>query len=160
MLCIPFSLDSLAYFSLYFPFNRGLPKDLIPILHDFGIKVIVVSPTVDGAKGGKAIRARCYRSRRGRTRRCAGYKITILDSDETGVGLVNMGRFQIRALRTSLVERLIQREESTGTSFTWQVMEPAWIKGNLTTGVLPAGQFAGLISDTTSVREVINEIIS
>jgi NAD(P)H-dependent flavin oxidoreductase YrpB (nitropropane dioxygenase family) len=87
------------------------------------------------------------------------YKTTILDSDETGTGLVNMGRFQIRALRTSLVERLIKGEESTRPGFTRQVMEDAWIKGNLEAGFLPAGQVAGLVSDTPSVREVINEIM-
>ena len=88
------------------------------------------------------------------------YKTTILDSNETGTGLVNMGRFQIRALRTNLVERLIKGEESTLPGFTRQVMEDSWIKGNLETGVLPAGQVAGLISDAPTVREIINEIIS
>ena len=87
------------------------------------------------------------------------YKTTILDSDETGTGLVNMGRFQIRALRTSLVERLMKGEESARPGFTRQVMEDAWIKGNLEAGVLPAGQVAGLVSDTPSVREIINEMI-
>ena len=71
-----------------------------------------------------------------------------------------MGRFQIRALRTSFVERLIKGEESTRPGFTRQVMEDAWIKGNLEAGVLPAGQVAGLVSDTPSAREVINEIIN
>jgi NAD(P)H-dependent flavin oxidoreductase YrpB (nitropropane dioxygenase family) len=200
--------------------SGGSPKGLIPILHDLGIKVIVVSPTVEGAKGAEALGAdavvaegaesggiqgfkgvstmvlvpavvdavkipviaaggigdsRGYKAalalgaegvqigtRFIATKECVAhsiYKTTIFDSNETGTGLVNMGRFQIRALRTSLVERLIKGEESTRLGFTRQVMEDAWIKGNLETGVLPAGQVAGLVSDAPSVRQVINEII-
>ena len=88
------------------------------------------------------------------------YKTKILDSNETGTGLVNMGRFQVRALRTNLVERLIRGDESNLPGFARQVMEDAWIKGDVEAGVLPAGQVAGLISDVPSVREVINEIVS
>jgi NAD(P)H-dependent flavin oxidoreductase YrpB (nitropropane dioxygenase family) len=54
---------------------------------------------------------------------------------------------------------LIKGEESARPGFTRQVMEDAWIKGNLEAGLLPAGQVAGLVSDAPSVREVINEII-
>jgi len=200
--------------------SGGSPKTLIPILHDLGIRVIVVSPTVEGAKGAEALGvdaivaegaesggvqgfkgistmvlvptvvdaveipviaaggigdSRGYKAvlalgaegvqmgtRFITTEECIAhslYKTTILDSDETGTGLVNMGRFQIRALRTSLVERLIKGEEPTRPGFTRQVMEDAWIKGNLEAGLLPAGQVAGLISDMPSVREVINEIV-
>ena len=201
--------------------SGGSPKGLIPILHDLGIKVIVVSPTVDGAKGAEALGddavvaegaesggvqgfkgvstmvlvptvvdavkipviaaggigdSRGYKAalalgaegvqmgtRFIATKECIAhsvYKTTILDSDETGTGLVSMGRFQIRALRTSLVEKLINDEETTRPGFTRQVMEDTWIKGNLETGVLPAGQVTGLISNAPSVKEVIDEIIS
>jgi len=201
--------------------SGGSPKTLIPILHDLGIRVIVVSPTVEGAKGAESLGvdaivaegaesggvqgfkgvstmvlvpaavdavkipviaaggigdSRAYKAalalgaegvqmgtRFIATKECIAhsiYKNTIVDSDETGTGLVNMGRFQIRALRTTLVERLIKGEESTRPGFTRQVMEDAWIRGDLQSGVLPAGQVAGLISDTPSVREVINETVS
>ena len=201
--------------------SGGSPKTLIPILHDVGMKVIVVSATVEGAKGAEALGAdaivaegaesggvqgfkgvstmvlvpavvdavkipviaaggigdaRGYKAaftlgaegvqmgtRFIATKECIAhslYKNTILDSDETGTGLVNMGRFQIRALRTNLVERLIRGDESTLPGFVRQVMEDGWIKGNVEAGVLPAGQVAGLISDMPSVREVINEIVS
>ena len=201
--------------------SGGSPKTLIPILHGLGIRVIVVSATVDGAKGAEELGAdalvaeeaesggvqgfksistmvivpavvnavkipviaaggigdaRGYRAalalgaegvqmgtRFIATKECIAhslYKTTILDSDETGTGLVNMGRFQIRALRTNLVERLIRGDETTLPDFAGQVMENAWIKGDVEAGVLPAGQVAGLISDVPSVREVINEIVS
>ena len=88
------------------------------------------------------------------------YKNIIVDSDETGTGLVNMGRFQIRALRTSLCEKLIEEEDLARPGFTRQVMEDTWIQGNLEAGVLPAGQVAGLISGIPAVGEVIEEIVS
>ncbi len=70
-----------------------------------------------------------------------------------------MGRFQIRALRTPLVERLLKGEETSMPDFTRQAMEGSWIKGDLEVGVLPAGQVAGLISSVPSVREVIEEMV-
>jgi enoyl-[acyl-carrier protein] reductase II len=97
------------------------------------------------------------------TRECVAhstYKKIIVDSNETGTGLVNMGRFQIRALRTSLCEKLIKDKALARPGFTRQVMEDTWIQGNLEAGVLPAGQVAGLISDIPTVREVVEEIVS
>lgn len=88
------------------------------------------------------------------------YKNIIVDSDEAGTGLVNMGRFQIRALRTSLCERLIKDEGLARPGFARQVMEDTWIKGDMEAGVLPAGQVAGLISGIPAVREIIEEIVS
>lgn len=199
--------------------SGGSPKVFIPLLHDLGIKVIVVAPTVQGAKGAEALGAdavvaegaesggvqgfkgvstfvlvpavvdavkipviaaggigdsRGYKAALALgaegvqmgtrfivTKECIAhstYKNIIVDSDETGTGLVNMGRFQIRALRTSLGERLIKEEDLTRPGFTKQVMEDTWIKGDLEAGVLPAGQVAGLISGIPTVREVIEEI--
>jgi enoyl-[acyl-carrier protein] reductase II len=200
--------------------SGGSPKRLIPFLHDLGIKVIVVAPTVEGAKGAEALRAdavvaegaesggvqgfravctlvlvpavadavkipviaaggigdsRGYKAalalgadgvqvgtRFITTKECMAhpkYKEIIVDSDETGTGLVNMGRFQIRALRTSLVERLVKGEDTSLPAFTRQAMEDSWIKGDVEVGVLPAGQVAGLISGVPSVQEVIDEMI-
>ena len=79
---------------------------------------------------------------------------------DTDTGLVNMLRFQIRALRTPLVERLLKGQESSMPDFTWQAMEDSWIKGALEAGVLPAGQVAGRISAISSVREIIKEIVA
>jgi enoyl-[acyl-carrier protein] reductase II len=200
--------------------SGGSPKALIPLLHDLGIKVIVVAPTVEGAKGAEALGAdaivaegaesggvqgfrgvstlvlvpavvdavkipviaaggigdsRGYKAtlalgakgvqmgtRFIATKECiahSNYKEIIVGSDETGTGLVNMGRFQIRALRTPFVERLLKGEEASMPDFTRQAMEGSWIKGDLEVGVLPAGQVVGLISNVPSVREVIEEIV-
>lgn len=90
----------------------------------------------------------------------AVYKDTIVAAGDTGTGLVNMLRFQIRALRTPLVERLLKGQESSMPDFTWQAMENSWIKGDLEAGVLPAGQVVGRISAISSVREIIKEIVA
>ncbi len=90
----------------------------------------------------------------------AVYKDTIVAAGDTGTGLVNMLRFQIRALRTPLVERLLKGQESSMPDFTWQAMEDSWIKGDLEAGVLPAGQVAGRISTILSVREIIKELVA
>lgn len=90
----------------------------------------------------------------------AVYKDAIVAAGDTGTGLVNMLRFQIRALRTPLVERLLKGQESSMPDFTWQAMENSWIKGDLEAGVLPAGQVAGRISTVSSVGEIIKEIVA
>jgi enoyl-[acyl-carrier protein] reductase II len=200
--------------------SGGSPKALVPLLHDLGIKVIVVTPTVEGAKGSEALGAdavvaegaesggvqgfkgvstlvlvpavvdavripviaaggigdaRGYKAslalgaegvqmgtRFIATKECVAhevYKNTIVDSDETGTGLVNMGRFQIRALRTPVVESLIKGENVSRPDFSRQAMEDSWIRGDLEAGVMPSGQVAGLISEIPSVQEVIQKIV-
>jgi enoyl-[acyl-carrier protein] reductase II len=86
------------------------------------------------------------------------YKESIVESGDTGTGLVDMGRFRIRALHTQLVEKMIKGEKGPDNIFTPESMEAAWVKGDLEAGVLPAGQVAGLISSVLSVREVIEEM--
>jgi enoyl-[acyl-carrier protein] reductase II len=201
--------------------SGGSPKVLMPLLHDLGIKVIVVAPTVEGAKGAEALGAdaivaegaesggvqgfkgvstmvlvpavvdavkipviaaggigdsRGYKAalalgaegvqmgtRFIATKECIAhslYKQAIVDSSETGTGLVSMGRFQVRALRTPLAEELIKNTEAPRPGFTRKVMEEAWITGGLDVGLLPAGQVAGLISGTPSVEDIIQEMIS
>ena len=201
--------------------SGGSPKALIPLLRDLGLKVIVVVPTVEVAKGAEGLGAdavvaegsesggvqgfkgvstmvlvpavvdevnipviaaggisdsRGYKAalalgaegvqigtRFIATKECiahAVYKNTIVAAADTGTGLVNMLRFQIRALRTTLVERLLKGQESSMPDFTWQAMEDSWIKGDLEAGVLPAGQVAGRISTILSVREIIKEIVA
>jgi enoyl-[acyl-carrier protein] reductase II len=200
--------------------SGGSPKGLIPMLHDLGIKVIVVVPTVDGARAAEVARAdaivaegaesggvqglkasstmvlvpavvdavslpviaaggiadsRSYRAafalgaegvqvgtRFIATKECIAhdnYKALILESKETGTGLVDMGRFRIRALRTPLVEKMLKGEESTERAFVGEAIEASWLKGNLEAGVLPAGEIAGLISETPTVKEVIEEMV-
>ncbi len=200
--------------------SGGSPKTLIPVLHDSGINVIVVAPTVEAAKGAESLGAdavvaegaesggvqgfkgvstlvlvpavvdalkipviaaggigdsRAYKAalalgaegvqigtRFIATKECIAhstYKDIIVNSDETETGLINMGRFRIRALRTALCENLIKNEDLPRPGFARQVMEDAWIKGDLEAGVLPAGQVAGLISGIPAVREVIEEIV-
>jgi NAD(P)H-dependent flavin oxidoreductase YrpB (nitropropane dioxygenase family) len=38
-------------------------------------------------------------------------------------------------------------------------LEDSWVKGDLDTGTLPAGQVFGLISSIKSVREIIEEMV-
>ena len=201
--------------------SGGSPKALIPLLRDLGLKVIVVVPTVEVARGAEGLGADAvvaegsesggvqgfkgvstmvlvpavvdevnipviaaggisdscgYKAalalgaegvqigtRFIATKECiahAVYKNTIVAAADTGTGLVNMLRFQIRALRTTLVERLLKGQESSMPDFTWQAMEDSWIKGDLEAGVLPAGQVAGRISTILSVREIIKELVA
>jgi enoyl-[acyl-carrier protein] reductase II len=88
----------------------------------------------------------------------ANYKNFIVDSPENSTRLVNMGRFQVRALNTPLVEKMTQGENSLNPAAGAGLVE-AWVKGDLTAGTLPAGQVAGLISRILSVREVIEEMV-
>ena len=200
--------------------SGGSPKELIPMLHDMGIKVIVVVPTVDVARGAEAAGAdaivaegaesggvqglkvsstmvlvpavvdavnlpviaaggigdsRGYRAAFAlgaegvqvgtlfiATKECIAhdnYKALIAESKETGTGLVDMGRFRIRALRTPLVERMLKGEEPTDQAFAGEAIEASWLKGDLGAGVLPAGEISGLISEVSSVKEVIEEMV-
>jgi enoyl-[acyl-carrier protein] reductase II len=88
------------------------------------------------------------------------YKKRIVESEETGTDLVDMGRFRIRALRTQLVEEINKGQKGPDNIFTTAAIEAAWLKGDLEAGVLPAGQVAGLISGIRAVREVIEEMVS
>ena len=200
--------------------SGGSPKELIPFLREHGIKVIVVVPTVDVARGAEAAGAdaivaegaesggvqgfggvstivlvpavvdavsipviaaggigdsRGYRAAMAlgaqgvqvgtrfiATKECIAsgiYKKTIVESGDVGTGLVNMGRFQIRALRTPLAERMIKGEKGPDNVFTPAALKESWIKGNLEAGVLAAGQISVSVHDILSVREVIEEMV-
>lgn len=200
--------------------SGGSPKELIPMLHDMGIRVIVVVPTVDMARGAEAAGAdaivaegaesggvqglkvsstmvlvpavvdavnlpvvaaggigdsRGYRAafalgaegvqvgtRFIASKECiahGNYKSFILGTKETDTGLVDMGRFRIRALRTPLVERIFKGEEPTDQAFAGEAIEASWLKGDLEAGVLPAGEISGLISGVASVKEIIEEMV-
>jgi len=199
--------------------SGGSPKELVPLLQGYGIKVIAVVPAVnvarkaeslgvdvivaegsesggmqgfDGAStlvlvpavadavkvpviaAGGIADSRGYQAalalgaqgvqvgtRFIATKECiahANYKNFIIDSPENSLRLVNMGRFQVRALNTPLVEEMMQGENSLDTS-AGASLEDAWVKGDLSAGTLPAGQVSGLISRVASVREVIEEMV-
>lgn len=87
------------------------------------------------------------------------YKKTIVESSDMNTGLVNLGRFQVRALKTPLVERLVGGETPSPDLFTTRAMEESWLGGDARAGLLPAGQVAGLIGEVPSVREVIGEMV-
>lgn len=87
------------------------------------------------------------------------YKWTILESAETGTGLLNMGRFQVRALRTPLVEEVLATGQIARGAFGDGGFEASWIEGDLSAGALPAGEVIGLIHEVLSVREIIQEMV-
>jgi NAD(P)H-dependent flavin oxidoreductase YrpB (nitropropane dioxygenase family) len=88
------------------------------------------------------------------------YKDIIVESQETGTSLVDLGRFRIRALQTKLVEGMIQGTENTDKAFTVEAVEASWLKGDIGAGVLPAGEVSGLISSVPTVKELIDEMVS
>ena len=88
------------------------------------------------------------------------FKKTIVESQETGTELVDLGRFRIRALHTKLVEGLIQGTENRDKVFSDQAVEASWLKGDIGAGVLPSGEVSGLISSLLTVRELIDEMVS
>jgi enoyl-[acyl-carrier protein] reductase II len=200
--------------------SGGSPKSLIPFLHERGIAVLVVVPTVAVAKkaeasGADAIIAegaesggiqgfngvstmvltpavvdavkipviaaggigdsRGYRAALALgaqgvqvgTRFIASFeciahlnfKNTLIDYDDTGTCLINVGPFQIRALRTPLAEAIVRGEKSPQMGFGGPSTEASWIKGDLGAGVLPAGEVTGLIHRISSVKEIIEEMV-
>ncbi len=200
--------------------SGGSPKTLVPFLHEYGIKVMVVVPTVSVAKkaeelGADAIIAegsesggiqgfngvstmvlvpavvdavkipviaaggigdsRGYRAALALgaqgvqvgTRFIASieciahlnYKKTLIEYDDTGTCLINVGPFQVRALRTPLAEKILREETSPQFGFGGASTENSWIKGDLEAGVLPAGQVAGLIYQILPAKEIIEEMV-
>ena len=87
------------------------------------------------------------------------YKKIILETGDTGTRLVNLGRFQVRALNTPLVDRLLEGELMSPKALNESSLEDSWVKGDLDAGTLPAGQVSGLISSIPSVHEVIEEMV-
>jgi NAD(P)H-dependent flavin oxidoreductase YrpB (nitropropane dioxygenase family) len=83
----------------------------------------------------------------------------IVQSPETDTALVDFERFQVRALHTPLVEKLIQADQMDTGLFGGKAMEDSWLKGDAEAGILPAGQISGLIGGVLSVREIIEEMV-
>jgi hypothetical protein len=44
--------------------------------------------------------------------------------------------------------------------FNIQAVEKSWIKGDIDSGILPAGEVSGLIFDIHSAKQIIDEMIS
>jgi enoyl-[acyl-carrier protein] reductase II len=200
--------------------SGGSPKALIPVLHDLGIRVIVVVATAEVARKAEAIGAdalvaegsesggiqgfkgvstmvlvpavvdtvripviaaggiadsRGYRAalalgaegvqvgtRFIATRECIAhdnYKNLIVNSSDTGTGLINMGRIQVRALLTPLVERVIAGELVDPGKFNGEAMVKSWVEGDIEASSLPAGEVAGVIQGISTVQEIIDEMV-
>jgi len=75
-------------------------------------------------------------------------------SEAGGFGLLNVGRFQVRALRTPLVEEVLTTGEIASGAFGNGGFEASWIEGDLS-----AGEVIGLIDEVLSVREIIEEMV-
>lgn len=89
------------------------------------------------------------------------YKKTILELPETGTGLLNRVRFQVRALRTPLVERMLSGDPGADADgFGGSGLEASWVEGDLDAGSLPAGEVIGLIDRILSAREIVEEMVS
>jgi enoyl-[acyl-carrier protein] reductase II len=89
------------------------------------------------------------------------YKKTICEVDDTGTRLVNLGRMQVRALLTPMVERVLEGANQLSFSdFTQKNVEAAWVRGELDAFPIPAGQIAGMIKEIKSVRQIIEGIVA
>jgi enoyl-[acyl-carrier protein] reductase II len=88
------------------------------------------------------------------------YKNCIVESQEVGTGLVDMGRFRIRALRTPLVERILSGESAGGGGFGGAGLEESWIQGDMDAGTLPAGEVVGLIHKILPAGAIIEEMVT
>jgi enoyl-[acyl-carrier protein] reductase II len=88
------------------------------------------------------------------------YKNLILEANDLGTVLIDLGRFQVRALRTALTERIKGGETQAMSVFGGPAMEDSWVNGNVQLGILPAGQISRLVKDILSVKEVIREMVA
>ncbi len=89
----------------------------------------------------------------------SNYKNGLVEMDEVGTGLLNMGAFQVRALRTPLGEKVINDPSLASSGFSGKGLEESCVRTDLEAGVLPAGEVIGLIHDIPTVKEIIDEMI-
>jgi NAD(P)H-dependent flavin oxidoreductase YrpB (nitropropane dioxygenase family) len=74
--------------------------------------------------------------------------------------LLNRGRFQVRAIKTPLLYKLLDGEVTTQEGLGGgQAVEESWITGDLEAGTLPAGEVAGLIRNIPSARDIVEEMV-
>ncbi len=86
-------------------------------------------------------------------------KDIVVQAPETGTGLLDLGRFRIRALLTPLAKKLMKAEQVESNVFSGKAMEASWVKGDTTAGILPAGQIAGLVNKVLTAKEIIEEMV-
>ncbi len=89
----------------------------------------------------------------------SNYKTTILDATELGTDLVDLGSFRVRVLKTPLAMDLIDKGSATMDGFAGVSLEESWIKGDLNSGILPAGQVVGLIHEIPTVKKIIQDMV-
>lgn len=87
------------------------------------------------------------------------YKNALIEHEDTGTCLINVGPFQVRAIRTPVAEKIVQGEMKAEFGFGGQSTEDSWIKGDLSAGVLAAGEVTGLIHDILPVKEIVEEMV-
>jgi enoyl-[acyl-carrier protein] reductase II len=88
------------------------------------------------------------------------YKDAIVAAKDGDTGLINMGPFFGRVLKTPLTEELIVSQESAAKWFTPAATHSAMVKGDLAAGLIAAGQVAGSIHKVLTVREIIEEMVA
>jgi enoyl-[acyl-carrier protein] reductase II len=88
------------------------------------------------------------------------YKNTLVEYDDAGTCLVNVGPFQVRALRTPLAEKIVRGEMKPEFGFGGTSTDASWLRGDLEAGVLAAGEVAGLIHNIPSVKEIVEEMVT
>lgn len=149
-------------------FNGSSTMILVPAVSD-AVKIpVLAAGGIGDSRGYKAAMALGAQgvqvgTRFIATKECiahANYKDTITHSQETGTRLVHLDNFRIRALQTPLVEKILTGSLNTSDFFNGNSVMKSWIKGDIDSGVLPAGEISGLISDVISVKEIIDEMVS
>ena len=146
-------------------FNGASTLVLVPAVVDAVDVPVIAAGGIADARGYKAAFALGAQGVQVGTRFIASkeciahstYKKIIMETNDTGTRLVNLGRFQVRALTTPLIDRLIAGETMPEKALS--SLEDSWVKGDLDAGPLPAGQGSVLISSVKSVREIIEEMV-
>lgn len=88
------------------------------------------------------------------------YKEMICQAGETGTFLIERTpSILVRVLPTSLAKRVKDNPEQAKT-IRRQDIGRAWLRGELETYILAAGQVSGLIHEVKTVRQIIEEMVS
>lgn len=141
---------------------------LVPLVADAVRVPVVAAGGIGDARGFRAAMALGAKGVQIGTRFIASkeciahpnYKEALCRAAETDTVLIPRGRVRIRALRTPLAERLLERPPDAASTPKPEALEDAWIRGNLDANPLAAGEIAGMIREIKSVREIIEGIVS
>jgi len=150
-------------------FNGASTMVLVPLVVDaVNVPVVAAGGIADSrgyraalALGAKGVQVgTCFIA----TKECVAhesYKKTIYEADDANTRLVNLGRVQVRALLTPIVEKVLEGESRLSfKDFTPKNVEEAWVNGDLDTFPIPAGQIAAMIKEIKSVREIIEGMVA